>query len=650
MSKNRSEGVFEKLKRERWQLFLYDLVMLLASLFLMFYLHPSEDNAFRLSVLLEEAGLCAVTVFLSRLLFGCYRQIIRYGGQIVYIRLIAADAAAAAAYLLIGFILFPNNTTAIRRFSVCGVNLLLCLTMRLVYQYMFQQCWNGAKFSGFYARLIRLFSGTEVSVVKPDAGRIRIALVGAGRVGASLAEDISINSQSQYRVICFLDSSVSKTGRYLSGYPVYSEEEADKDFLDSLGIQEVVIAVPTMDAQTKRDIYEKYRAMGYGVKIYDYPVAQNYEKDSRRQLREFDVEELLFRPKTVSDYNTVSPFYRNRSVLITGGGGSIGSEIARQVAKMGPKELVILDISENSAYSIQQELKQIYGTGLNLSVVIANICDEIEMEKAFAVHRPDIVVHAAAHKHVPLMEDSVCEAVKNNIFGTKVLVDLSIRHGVDRFLMVSTDKAVNPTNVMGATKRVCEMIVMNAASKNSGTKFCATRFGNVLGSSGSVIPLFRKQIENGGPVTVTDKRIVRYFMTIPEACALVLTAASFAGNGELFVLDMGEPVRILDLAVTMVKLSGLVPYKDIDIVETGLRPGEKLYEEILVDKEKADTTEHEKIFCERDDPLSDTEIEEKLKALREAVLSGSDDMAREALHRTVPTFRNPEEVNPKQPS
>ena len=646
MNRNGNEGVIEKLKRERWQLFLYDFVMLIVSLFLMFYLHPSEDNAFRISVLLQEAGLCAVTVFVSRLLFGCYRQIIRYGSQIVYIRLIAADAVATVVYLLIGFIVFPNNTTAIRRFSVCGVNLLLCLTMRLVYQYMFQQVWNGAKFSGFFARLIRLFSGTEVSVVKPDAGRIRIALVGAGRVGASLAEDISINSQSQYRVICFLDKNVSKAGRYLSGYPVYSEEEADKEFLDSLGIQEVVIAVPTMDAQTKRDIYDKYRTMGYGVKIYDYPVAQNYEKDSRRQLREFDVEELLFRPKNVSDYEAIVPYYRNKAVLITGGGGSIGSEIARQVAKMEPKELVILDISENSAYSIQQELKQIYGSKLNLTVIIANICDEIEMEKAFSAHKPDIVIHAAAHKHVPLMEDSSCEAVKNNVFGTKVLVDLVIRYGANRFLMVSTDKAVNPTNVMGATKRVCEMIVMNAAAKNSGTKFCATRFGNVLGSSGSVIPLFRRQIENGGPVTVTDKRIVRYFMTIPEACALVLTAASFAGNGELFVLDMGEPVRILDLAVTMVKLSGLVPYKDIDIIETGLRPGEKLYEEILVDKAKADRTEHEKIFCERDDPLSDSEMEKKLNDLREAILSGSDDLAKRALHSAVPTFRNPDEVNP----
>ncbi|MBR0444789.1 MAG: hypothetical protein IJK14_05380, partial [Clostridia bacterium] len=209
MNRNGNEGVIEKLKRERWQLFLYDFVMLIVSLFLMFYLHPSEDNAFRISVLLQEAGLCAVTVFVSRLLFGCYRQIIRYGSQIVYIRLIAADAVATVVYLLIGFIVFPNNTTAIRRFSVCGVNLLLCLTMRLVYQYMFHQVWNGAKFSGFFARLIRLFSGTEVSVVKPDAGRIRIALVGAGRVGASLAEDISINSQSQYRVICFLDKNVS---------------------------------------------------------------------------------------------------------------------------------------------------------------------------------------------------------------------------------------------------------------------------------------------------------------------------------------------------------------------------------------------------------------------------------------------------------
>ena len=330
-------------------------------------------------------------------------------------------------------------------------------------------------------------------------------------------------------------------------------------------------------------------------------------------------------------------------MLISGGGGSIGSELCRQIARMEPKQLVILDVYENNAYDIQQELKIAYGVKLNLAVEIATICDREEVKQVFERYHPQIVVHAAAHKHVPLMEHNCCEAVRNNVFGTLNMVECAEKYGTEKFIMVSTDKAVNPTNVMGATKRVCEMIVQG---HNGGkTSFSATRFGNVLGSNGSVIPLFRRQITEGGPVTITDKRIVRFFMTIPEASQLVLTSGAMANAGELFVLDMGEPVEILKLAEEMIRLSGLEPYKDIEIRETGLRPGEKLWEELLMKNEDLSRTENEKIFVEKDTPLSRGELAEILGILKEATETNDDDQVREALHRVVPTYKTPEEVN-----
>ena len=299
---------------------------------------------------------------------------------------------------------------------------------------------------------------------------------------------------------------------------------------------------------------------------------------------------MLFRkPIEVADEKT-GAFYRGKVVLITGGGGSIGSELCRQIAKMQPRRLVILDVYENGAYDVQQELKIAYGDALDLRVEILSVCNREALEQIFATYRPDVVLHAAAHKHVPLMEHNCCEAIENNVFGTLNTVELSEKYGVGRFMMVSTDKAVNPTNVMGATKRMCEMIVQSHSRTSTTTTFSATRFGNVLGSAGSVIPLFRRQIMNGGPITVTDKRIIRYFMTIPEASQLVLQSGAMAKNGELFVLDMGRPVKILDLAENMVRLSGYEPYRDIDIIETGLRPGEKLYEELLVKTEELGKT------------------------------------------------------------
>ena len=334
-------------------------------------------------------------------------------------------------------------------------------------------------------------------------------------------------------------------------------------------------------------------------------------------------------------------------MIVTGGGGSIGSELCRQIAKCAPKTLIIFDIYENNAYDIQQELVREYADALDLRVEIGSVRDRSRLDAVFSNYRPEIVFHAAAHKHVPLMEHSNCEAIKNNVMGTYNTADMAEKYGVEKFILISTDKAVNPTNVMGASKRLCEMVVQ--CRTDSKTNFAAVRFGNVLGSNGSVIPLFKRQIESGGPITITDKRIIRYFMTIPEASGLVMAAGAMAKRNQLFVLDMGKPVKIIDLAENMVKLSGLVPYRDIEIIETGLRPGEKLYEELLIRTEKLETTENKLIFVEQDTPLQREDVEEKIKLLNKAVKDAESELGAEsitlAMKSVVPTFRSPEEIN-----
>ncbi|MGM9561068.1 MAG: UDP-N-acetylglucosamine 4,6-dehydratase family protein, partial [Phascolarctobacterium sp.] len=385
---------------------------------------------------------------------------------------------------------------------------------------------------------------------------------------------------------------------------------------------------------------------GYKVKVYDFSVT-DVAKSGKRVLREFDIEELLFRQPIVVNNELVSSYYKDKVILVTGGGGSIGSEMCRQVAKMQPKQVIALDIYENGVYDLQQELHLRYGASLNFKVEIANICSKSAMTRVMEEYHPDIVIHAAAHKHVPLMEKNCIEAVENNVFGTLNVIELCEQYSVGRFMMVSTDKAVNPTNIMGATKRMCEIIARAHSAVSKTTVFSDTRFGNVLGSAGSVIPLFKRQIANGGPITITDKRIIRYFMTIPEASQLVLHSGAIAKNGELFVLDMGQPIKIYDLAVNMIKLSGLEPFRDIDIIETGLRPGEKLYEELLVKSETLQTTDNKLVFIEKDEPISMDDLQQRLALLRKAVYSNDDKKVREAMHIVVPTFRTPEEVNCK---
>ena len=473
---------------------------------------------------------------------------------------------------------------------------------------------------------------------------IKIAIVGAGRVGTTLAEELINNKNASYVPRCFIDINEEKVGRKIHGVVILSQEQATFKKLQEYGIQEIVFAVPQLDSEKRKELFDYYSQSGCKIKVYDYSFSDNDANNGKRLIREFDIEELLFRKQLEVVDNEVVDFYKNKRVLITGGGGSIGSELCRQIAKMNPEKLIVVDICENGAYDIQQELKMTYGNNLDIQIEIVSVCNRLGLERVFKEHSPHIVLNAAAHKHVPLMEHNCVEAVENNVFGTLNTVQLSEKYGVQRVMMVSTDKAVNPTNVMGATKRVCEMIIGAYSKNNLGTTYSATRFGNVLGSAGSVIPLFKKQISRGGPITLTDKRIVRYFMTIPEASQLVLKSGAMAKNGELFVLDMGKPIKILELAENMIRLSGLEPYTDIDIIETGLRPGEKLYEETLVNSD-LEKTASSSIFIEREEPISIAEINAKLSVLKTAVETGDDNAVKEALKAVVPTFKSPEEVN-----
>ena len=627
----------------KWQLMIYDALVLLFVDLLLLVLYRSMDNL-SLKGILTHSIISFVCVFSARLIGGIYQQIWRYGGIQCYIRLLFVDGCAFAVNLLIELTLpmfvRMELITFARMLSIACMNLLGALAMRMIYRYAYKCGNNQTPYGRFLTLLLRIFGGSKIELPEGnDVHKIKIAIIGAGRVGVTLAEELLANPSASYIPRCFIDISAEKAGREIHGIPVLLETEASIDRLKSFEVQEVVFAIPHLTDEEKKKLYTTYAQAGYKIKVYDYPVMQT--AGGKRRLREFDVEELLFRkPVVISDEKT-NAYYRGKVILITGGGGSIGSELCRQLAKMEPKQIIVLDIYENGAYDIQQELRIAYGNRLDLQVEICSITSRKSMARIFETYHPQIVINAAAHKHVPLMEHNCIEAVENNVFGTRNLVELCEEYGAERFMMVSTDKAVNPTNVMGATKRVCEMIVQSASTWGR-VRYSATRFGNVLGSAGSVIPLFKKQIASGGPITLTDKRIIRYFMTIPEASQLVLESGAMAKNGELFVLDMGQPVRILDLAESMIRLSGV---NGIEIQETGLRPGEKLYEELLVKTENMTKTENRLIFIEKDAPLSREELDRRLELLQQACDSDDDDRVRDVLKQVVPTYHSPDEVN-----
>ncbi|MCR5522711.1 MAG: polysaccharide biosynthesis protein [Clostridia bacterium] len=629
----------------RWTLVFFDLIVFAFTCWFILGFYRGGESL-GLKTIMIQSLFYGILSFVSRFVFKVYSQVWRYGGIQSYIKLLVSDGIAFVFYYFIEVFTFNEYSIRFSRcLSLACVNLLIALGMRMVYRYAYK-FGNEPGFMGALLRfLLKVFTlGSIKPLAAPDSQKIKVAIIGAGSLGINLAEDLLQSTVSSYTPVCFIDTDSEKIGREIHNLPVLSESDATLVELDNHGIQEVIFAFPAGENEKRKRLYEYYSHAGYKIKVYDNPRVENAEA-GRRKLREFEPEELLFRkPLDVINDKTRS-YYRDKVVLITGGGGSIGSELCRQIMKMDPEKLIILDIYENGAYDIQQELRILYPEKKNILIEIVSVYNYKGLERVFREYRPQIVLNAAAHKHVPLMEKNCIEAVENNVFGTLNTVELSIKYNAERVIMVSTDKAVNPTNIMGATKRMCEMIVQ-AYSANAGkTTFSTTRFGNVLGSAGSVIPLFKKQIAIGGPVTLTDRRIIRYFMTIPEAAQLVLTSGAMAKNGELFVLDMGQPVKILDLAKNMIKLSGMEPETDIKIVETGLRPGEKLYEELLVKTEELDKTENELIFVERDTPITMDELSQKLDILRKAVETDSDEEVRKAIAQVIPTYMPSEEVN-----
>ena len=491
---------------------------------------------------------------------------------------------------------------------------------------------------------LRLWSVVQYSYGRGNKGEERIMLIGAGESGRMLSRELRSSPQVKGRLCCVIDDNPQLHGKYLDGVRIVGGRDQIEDAAKRYDITQILFAIPTIQPEEKAAILNICKMTGCRLRVLPGLYQLLNGEVSLSAVKDVQVEDLLGRTPVQLNKAVVSDFLEDKVVMVTGGGGSIGSELCRQIATCHPRRLIILDIYENNAYDIQQELKRQYGTRLDLRVEICSIRDKKRVYQIFEQYHPDVVFHAAAHKHVPLMEDCPDEAIKNNIFGTYHVVRAAEKYGVKKFVMISTDKAVNPTNLMGATKRFCEMILQSR--RGSSTEFCAVRFGNVLGSNGSVIPLFKRQIANGGPVTITDKRIIRYFMTIPEAAMLVLEAGAMAKQSQIFVLDMGQPVKILTLAENLIRLSGLEPYKDIEIKEIGLRPGEKLYEELLMQSEHLLTTENEKIFVEEQQVIPQRDIMCGLISLDNFVSAQRPKDELIALMRyLVPTFRDPDEVN-----
>ncbi len=523
----------------------------------------------------------------------------------------------------------------------------------------------GVRFSYRYIRFyLRSLKGDGNKAQKMD----RIMIIGAGTVGQTLMREIRKADTVHAKVVCAIDDDPEKIGRMLEGIPVVGNRHAIVEMVKKYDVNRIIYAIPSTTGQNRKDIMNLCKETGCRMQTVPSVSQIVNEEVSMTKLREIEISDLLGRKQILVNMDEISDYIKGKVVLVTGGGGSIGSELCRQVAARNPKQLIILDIYENNAYEIQMELKKKYPQ-LNLEVIIGSVRDSRKIFKVFGTYHPDIVYHAAAHKHVPLMEDSPCEAVKNNAIGTYKTAFAAIAHGTKKFVLISTDKAVNPTNIMGASKRLCEMIIQAFDSKvkegkaeeipqlfthkikkdfanidlienlkAAKTEFVAVRFGNVLGSNGSVIPLFKKQIAAGGPVTVTDPEIIRYFMTIPEAVSLVMQAGTYAKGGEIFVLDMGEPVKIDTLARNLIRLSGFKPDEDIKILYTGLRPGEKLYEEKLMAEEGLKKTENDLIHIGMPIPLDIEEFLAELDELTELAYANKSTI-KEKVAQIVTTYK-----------
>ncbi len=579
-------------------------------------------------MMIQSMILIICTIFYD-IVFHTYQSIWIYAGAKEYTDLFLASCCAYGTYLLIAAFLKPHYSVLLFMLTVAIFTFAAQLLTRLAYRHLLGPGKNSAKKRG---------------------NTRNIAIIGAGSAGIALYNELKRNPESPYRVWCFLDDDKALIGKRINGIKILGPVNSAADILRNSPVSDIFLAIPTLPEKRKKEILDLCSDLPYYIKIL--PDCVLSYKDVRQNyasfLRKIKPEDLLERSGVEFDRDELEPHLAGKVVLVTGGGGSIGSELCRQIATYNPSKLIIFDIIENSAYLLKKELDFIYKGSMDVQVEIGTIRDEGRLNELFRKYRPDIVYHAAAHKHVPLMERNPGEAVKNNIFGTYNLLKVSALYGCEKFVMISTDKAVNPTNVMGATKRYCEMMIQAMADiQDCRTEYSAVRFGNVLGSNGSVVPLFMSQIEHGGPITITDKRIIRYFMTISEAASLVLKAGSMARKSEIFILDMGKPAKIVSLAENLVRLAGLKPYTDIQIVETGLRPGEKLYEELLIGEGNT-ATSMEKIFIEKqNNRVRYTDIEKGIKMLSNALDTENNEIIMATLKKLVPTFKAPEEVNSK---
>lgn len=490
---------------------------------------------------------------------------------------------------------------------------------------------GGVRFS---YRFLRMMQKKRLNHSFSKTGK-NYMIIGAGAAGNAIMQEIESSRYLSMHVCCFIDDNPGCHGKYLRGVPIVGGRDTIVDNVEKFGVDEIIIAIPSAKQTQLKPILEICKETGCRVQILPgmYQIIKGDVNVSN--LREVSIEDLLGRDPIEVNVDEIIGYVKGKTVLVTGGGGSIGSELCRQVAAHQPKRLLLLDIYENGAYEVEQELRMKYPE-LDLIVLIASIRNTKRIDNIFETYKPDIVYHAAAHKHVPLMEQSPNEAIKNNVFGTYKVATAADRNGCKRFVMISTDKAVNPTNIMGASKRICEMVIQTL-NRRSKTEFVAVRFGNVLGSNGSVVPLFKKQIERGGPVTVTHPDIIRYFMTIPEAVSLVLQAGAYAKGGEIFVLDMGEPMKIAELAKNMIRLSGYRVGEDIEIVYTGLRPGEKMFEELHMGEEDLEDTANRMIHIVKPIDYDYEVFEEQLSRLKDAAVAESDDI-REMVREIVPTY------------
>ena len=617
------------MKRFRKQLlFLCDSLILVVvatglSLFSLRYQMPDAVGA---GLLLPHLVLLFLCTSLFQILFHTYDSLWRYAESREYLLLLLAALCGFASYeAVVRFVFHSSTIFFVLLTAIAGLWVLGMLLLRFSYR-------------AYRSRVLFRRNGKKIPA----------AIVGAGDAGVQLLTELQSNPDSRYAVQCFFDDDPTKLRKRIRGVEVKGCIADIPARLAAMEIREILVAIPSASEGRRQEILRSLSGLDR-IRITVLPSTLELleQKSIQSQLREIRIEDLLGREPVRLDHAPVDAFLGGKTVLVTGGGGSIGSELCRQIAKHHPRKLIVVDIYENNAYDIQQELLYTYGKNLDLTVEIASVRDAERLQQLFAHYRPQVVFHAAAHKHVPLMEQSPQEAVRNNVFGTLNLVRTADQFGVEKFIQISTDKAVNPTSVMGATKRLCEMILQSMKGR-SGTTFAAVRFGNVLGSNGSVVPLFKRQIAAGGPITITDKRIIRYFMTIPEAAQLVLHAGAMAQQNELYVLDMGRPVKILDLAEHLIRLSGRVPYQDIDIVETGLRPGEKLYEELLVASRDIEKTENEQIFIERQPAITPETLQEKLSVLEAALEKNDPAVIRGAMHQVVPYFYEPEDLNKHQ--